>query len=180
MQSLVEVKGIALELLYATPLNFTGEAVYPKSALCYLQKRCRERLYRVQKGLQKKGLALKVFDGYRPLSVQKKFWKLIPDPRYVADPLEGSKHNRGAAVDVTLIDKAVRELPMPTPFDDFTEKAHRDYRDLPPQVIQNRETLERAMVAEGFIPFPTEWWHYDDPEWESYPVMDVSFEELAR
>ena len=183
MHKLVDLKAvspkISLEIVYATPNNFTGKIVYSKP-LCYLQKSVAERLHRVQLGLEKKGLRLKVLDGYRPLSVQKIFWEFVPDPRYVADPAEGSKHNRGAAVDLTLIDRAGRELPMPTPFDDFTEKAHRNYQGGSKEAIRNRQILEEAMVKEGFVPIPTEWWHFDAPDWENYPVLDISFEELEN
>jgi len=169
---------IALDILYATPHNFTGEVLYSKP-VCYLRKKTADRLHRVFLHLQKEGLGLKVFDGYRPLSIQKKLWNLIPDPRYVADPKIGSKHNRGAAVDLTLVDQEGKELSMPTAFDDFSEKAHRDYQGGSSDALFNRNLLETAMVAEGFLPLPTEWWHFDDPEWESYPILDVSFESLG-
>ena len=130
MHNLVELKAIcpkiSLEIVYATPRNFVGKAVYSR-ACCYLQRPVAKRLRSVQIELEKKGFGLKVFDGYRPLSVQKEFWKYVPDPRYVADPAVGSKHNRGAAIDLTLIDRKGEELPMPSPFDDFTKKAHRNY-----------------------------------------------------
>ncbi len=101
-------------------------------------------------------------------------WKILPDERYVADPGKGSRHNRGCAVDVTLVDMQGVEQEMPTPFDDFSEKAHRDYADLSPLALHNRQILEKAMTEEDFIPFPTEWWHFDDPQWESHPVLDVN------
>src|SRR3989344_7546481 len=104
--NLVEIKNVSpqivLEIAYATPRNFMGKAVYLKPC-CYLQKKTAERLHRVQLAVEKKQMGLKVFDGYRPLSVQKIFWEFLSDPRYVADPAVGSKHNRGAAVDLTLI-----------------------------------------------------------------------------
>jgi D-alanyl-D-alanine dipeptidase len=181
MHNLVELKAIspriALDIVYATPNNFIGRAVYSKPC-CYLQKKVAKRLHRVQAALEKKGLGLKVWDGYRPHAVTKIFWEFLQDPRYVADPAIGSKHNRGAAVDLTLIDALGRELPMPTLFDDFTEKAHRDYQGGAPEVIRNRQWLEDAMVKEGFAALPTEWWHFEDPDWEKYPILDISFEEL--
>jgi D-alanyl-D-alanine dipeptidase len=120
------------------------------------------------------GCGLKIFDGFRPLSVQKKMWEVFPHPGYVADPKKGSRHNRGAAVDVTLIRLADgAELPMPTPYDDFTTKAHRNFNELPAEAILNRALLERVMAKHGFIGLPTEWWHFDDNDWERYPILDV-------
>jgi zinc D-Ala-D-Ala dipeptidase len=169
---------IRLDIRYATANNFTGARVYDE-ARCFLRPDVAQRLSQVQRDLERQGLGLKVYDCYRPLSVQKKFWALVPDERYVADPAKGSRHNRGAAVDLTLVDARGRELPMPTGYDDFTEKAHRDAKDLPAETIRNREILEKAMVRRGFVPLPTEWWHFDAAGWEKYPVMDVPFGELA-
>ncbi len=181
MHNLVALKTISptivLDIVYATPHNFARQVVYSKPS-CFLQRSVAMRLHRVQLTFEKRGLGLKVFDGYRPLSVQKKFWEICPDPRYVADPAIGSKHNRGAAVDLTLIDSKGKELLMPTILDDFTEKAHRAYQGGSKETLRNRDLLEKAMVKEGFIPYPTEWWHFDDPEWETYSILDVSFEEL--
>ncbi|HEY6563504.1 MAG TPA: D-alanyl-D-alanine dipeptidase [Pirellulaceae bacterium] len=162
---------LVIDARYATDQNVTGKPLYPRNAL-FLERSAAERLRRVQSSLRRQGLGLKVLDAYRPLSVQKKLWAVKPDPRYVADPAQGSRHNRGAAVDVTLVDAKGRELPMPTQFDDFSDKAHRDYQDLPPEVIHHRELLEQAMRAEQFEPLPTEWWHFDAPGWEQFPVMN--------
>lgn len=181
MHNLVELKAISprivQDIVYATPNNFTGKAVYP-SAKCYLIRSVAERLHRVQLFFEKKGLGLKIFDAYRPLSVQKILWSLVPDPRYVADPAIGSKHNRGAAVDVTLIDPKGDELPMPTILDDFSEKAHCHYMGCSPEAIRNRSLLQEGMQKEGFLLFPTEWWHFDAPDWTAYPVLDIQFDEL--
>src|SRR5262249_44323001 len=123
---------IRLDLRYARPDNFTGVAVYP-SARCLLRRDAAERLARVQRPLVAEGLGLVVWDCYRPFSVQERFWTLVPDERYVARPVRsdgrpvgGSKHNRGAAIDVTLLDAAGQPLEMPTGFDDFSARAHRD------------------------------------------------------
>lgn len=164
--------GIVQEIIYATEHNFLKRVLY-SSPRCLLQKSVAERLHRVQMGLKKRGLGLKIFDAYRPLSVQKLLWEVLPDTRYVADPALGSKHNRGAAVDVTLIDPEGRELPMPTEVDVFSNKAHRDYMAGPKNLLDNRQLLEDAMVGEGFIPLPTEWWHFDDPEWKTFPILDI-------
>jgi D-alanyl-D-alanine dipeptidase len=168
---------IVLDIRYATADNFLGRPVYP-APKCFLREKVAKKLVRIQERLEKRGLGLKVFDGYRPLSVQKIFWEQLPDDRYVAHPAVGSKHNRAAAVDVTLLDASGSELPMPTPFDSFSERAHRTYCDLPQDVLHNRTLLERAMGEEGFIPLPTEWWHFDDAEWSSYPIEDISLDLL--
>jgi len=124
------VPGLRVDMRYATADNFTGKVIYPV-ARCLLRRAVALRLARVQAALAARGLGLKVWDCYRPLAVQQKLWDLVKDPRYVADPKKGSRHNRGAAVDLTLVDKDGRELPMPTRFDDFSEKAHRDYKGSP-------------------------------------------------
>ena len=170
--------GIAVELRYATANNFTRHVIYPPSARCYLRAPVAARLAAVHRLLQARGLGLKVYDCYRPRSAQQILWDLVPDERYVASPKSGSRHNRGAAVDLTLIDKSGHELPMPTPYDDFTVKAHRDYQALPAAALRNRETLAQAMREQGFIPLPTEWWHFDDPDSARYPLTDVGFDEL--
>jgi D-alanyl-D-alanine dipeptidase len=107
-------------------------------------------------------------------------WQIVPDERYVGNPARGSRHNRGAAVDLTLVDRSGKELTMPTTFDDFTERASRSYEDLPADVIKNRQTLEAAMVKAGFIPLPTEWWHFDGKNWQQYPVRDISFDAIPQ
>lgn len=170
---------ILVDVRYATKNNFTKEVLYslPK---CFLRKKVAEQLIQVQKKLQERGLGLKVFDAYRPSSVQKKLWKVFPNPQFVANPSIGSKHSRGASVDITLVDREGKELEMPTPFDDFTEKAHRDYPDLPPNVIANRELLETVMQEQGFLPLPSEWWHFDANDWKKYPIVDLSLEELCK
>ena len=175
------VPDIRLDIRYATPDNFTHVAVYP-AARCYLRTDVAKRLARVQADLEKQGLGLKVFDCYRPFSIQKKFWALVPNEDWVAKPVEkngkpasGSKHNRGAAVDLTLVDAAGQALPMPSGFDDFTEKARRDYAGGDPAARANAKRLEAAMAREGFEPLPTEWWHFDGPGWQGYELLDVPF-----
>lgn len=163
---------IVIDTRYATTNNFTGQVLYPHDEL-YLVKDAALRLKRVNERLKKKQLRLKVWDAYRPLSIQKKLWAIVPDSRYVADPKKGSRYNRGCAVDVTIVDQDGNELPMPTGYDDFSEKAHLDYIDLPPEIIANRQLLIDVMTAEGFSTINTEWWHFDAPGWENYPVMDI-------
>ena len=171
---------IRLDLRYATPDNFTGVAVYP-AARCLLRRDAAERLARVQRRLQADGFGLLVWDCYRPFAVQERFWALVPDERYVARPLRrdgspaaGSKHNRGAAVDVTLIDATGAPLEMPSGFDDFSERAHRDAAGVPPAARAHAKRLEAAMVSEGFEPLPTEWWHFDAPGWQAYDLLDTA------
>ena len=168
---------LVLDIKYATQDNFTHQVVYPESR-CLLRRAVAEALARVQSSLRVQGFKLKVFDCYRPLSVQKKFWQLVPDERYVADPKKGSRHNRGAAVDLTLLDLEGREVEMPTAYDNFTEKAHRNYKKLPKKAIQNRTLLEKAMEKEGFSGLDTEWWHFDFKGWEAYPIEDIQFSEV--
>lgn len=168
---------IFVEIPYATEKNFTRRVLYPLN-LCLLRESVAERLSRVQEDLSASGRKLKVLDCYRPLSIQKKLWGLVPDERYVANPYRSpSRHNRGAAVDVTLADEKGQELPMPTGYDDFSEKAHRDYWQAPPETLQNRSSLEESMQKHGFIGLPTEWWHFDSGDWEAFPVLDIPFDE---
>jgi len=134
----------------------------------------------IQKELEMIGLSLKVFDGYRPLSVQKKMWKILPDDRYVANPKKGSRHNRGMAVDLTLVDTKGNLLPMPTEFDSFSKKAHQNFQELPDDVKLNRWILKTIMEKHGFKSISTEWWHYDYKGWKSYNILDKSFEELNK
>ncbi len=169
---------IILDIKYATADNFVGKPVYT-CAKAYLRKSVALKLDHVQQKLEKKGLGLKIWDAYRPFYVQQLLWDIVPDERYVADPKKGSVHNRGAAVDLTLVDAQGCELAMPTAFDDFTKKAHHDYEDLPQEVLANRKLLIAVMVAEGFTPLATEWWHYNDSAAEAYPLSSTTFEELA-
>jgi D-alanyl-D-alanine dipeptidase len=162
---------IRLDIRYATDNNFTGKAVYPCSR-CLLRKEVAEKLVRVNKDLRERGFGLKVYDCYRPLAVQKKFWEIMPDERYVANPAKGSRHNRGSAVDVGLTDLQGRDMAMPSGYDDFSERAHRDNTNIPESERKNSLILEEAMKKEGFIPYPTEWWHFDDAGWEKFPYAD--------
>ncbi|CAN5662439.1 M15 family metallopeptidase [soil metagenome] len=168
------------EIHYATPYNFTGQQLYP-FAMAYVNKDVAVALQEVQKDLQEQGLGLKIYDGYRPLSVQQKMWDLIHDDRYVSNPAKNKgKHTRGTAVDVTLVDHLGNDLVMPTPFDDFTDKAHRKYPGLTKEQKENSAKLEAVMVKHGFVPFLFEWWHFDYASWEKYPPLDISFDDLAK
>lgn len=168
---------IRLDLRYATADNFTHQILYSR-AKCFLRRAVADRLSHAQMAAERVGRGLKVFDCYRPLSVQKKMWALVPDERYVADPAKGSRHNRGAAVDVTLVNADGSAVAMPTAFDDFTEHAHRDFLALPAPEIQRRWLLEQVMMSAGFAGLPTEWWHFDAQDWQQYDVLDVDLSEL--
>lgn len=164
--------GVVVDIRYATPDNFTKRVLYPANR-CLLRGSVAGRLARVQADLAPKGLGLKVWDCYRPLSIQRALWELVPDPRYVADPKTGSRHNRGAAVDVTLVDASGQELEMPTGYDDFSERAHRGSPGASPAARGNAWTLEAAMKRRGFEGLPTEWWHFDAKGWKVFPLLDV-------
>jgi len=161
---------VLIDIKYATKENFTGKILYPDN-ICRLRESTAKKLAAAQSALERRGLGLKVWDCYRPLEVQKKLWKLVPDERYVANPNKGSRHNRGAAVDVTLIDfYTKKEVAMPTPYDDFTEKAHRSDSSASTLAITNRDFLEKVMSDNGFVGLETEWWHFDDSEWMAHPI----------
>lgn len=168
---------IQIDLRYKTAQNFMNEVLYPRDARCFLLKETAGKLSRVQTALEKRSLGLKVFDGYRPLSVQKKMWAKFPKEGYVANPAKGSNHNRGAAVDLTLVDAQGNELPMPSGYDEFSEKAHSDYSGGTAQARENRKILREAMEKEGFAGISTEWWHFDDKDAKAYPVLDLPFSE---
>jgi D-alanyl-D-alanine dipeptidase len=164
------IPDIIVELPYATENNFFKHRFYASNR-CLLRKSVAERLALVQRDLREQGLGLKIWDGYRPHSVQWAFWKVMPDERYVADPKKGSRHNRGAAVDCTVVNfKTKQELVMPTAYDDFSEKAAADYAKLPAEALHNRAILTTAMSKHGFTPLPTEWWHFDAPGWKAFPL----------
>lgn len=168
---------ILLDIKYATADNFVGKPVYNR-AKAYLQEDVAHKLNGVQQYLDTQDLRLKIWDAYRPLSVQRALWALVPDERYVAHPDKGSNHNRGAAVDVTIVDFNGVEIAMPTGFDDFTHRAHYSYQDLPAEILKNRAFLCAVMQDHGFELFETEWWHFNDAQAHRYDVLDISFDEL--
>ncbi|NOZ62255.1 MAG: D-alanyl-D-alanine dipeptidase [Calditrichaeota bacterium] len=170
---------IIVDLKYATADNFMGDTLYSAN-ICLLRKDVARRIVEVQKELRQMGLGLKIWDGYRPLSVQKKMWKKVPDSRYVANPARGSNHNRGAAVDLTLVDKNGKGLEMPTGFDDFTEKAGSNYPNVSETAKKNRELLKKVMMRHGFKPITSEWWHFNDKNIHDYPVLDVPLNVLKK
>ncbi len=163
---------LLLDIRYATADNFTGRRIYAE-ARAFLQREAAAALLRADSSLRAKGCRLKIWDAYRPLSAQKILWSIKPDERYVANPKLGSMHNRGMAVDVTLTDLDGKDLPMPTAYDDFSERAGRNYALLPEEAKRNRGLLRAAMEQAGFRGIPSEWWHFDYRGWQYYRVLDV-------
>jgi zinc D-Ala-D-Ala dipeptidase len=168
---------ILVDIPYATTNNFLKQKVYPQNR-CILRYAVAKKLSQVQKSLEKSQLGLKVYDCYRPLSVQKIMWDYKPDRNYVANPSQGSRHNRGAAVDLTLVDSNGKELEMSSEFDSFTPASHRNYNGASIQALHNRQLLDLAMQKHGFIGLSTEWWHFDASGWKDFPVMDVPFNQI--
>lgn len=127
------------------------------------------------------GLGLKIFDAYRPYAVTEKFWELVHDERYVANPANGSGHNRGTSLDLTIIYlENGQELNMGTGFDNFTDTAHHSFTNLPESILQNRMLLKSLMEQNGFKALETEWWHYSLPNSKQYELLNLSFKKLSR
>jgi D-alanyl-D-alanine dipeptidase len=181
---LIEIKrivpNITLDIKYATKNNFANETVYSQ-ARSFARKPVVDSLYKIEQELNKKGLGLKIFDGYRPYAVTVKFWNITPNDKkdYVANPKTGSRHNRGCAVDLTLIDyKTKKELVMPTPYDSFAPEASPTFENVSALAKKNRDFLIETMTKYGFKVYKNEWWHFDFVGWENYPLMDIPFEKL--
>ncbi|MBW1295494.1 M15 family metallopeptidase [Aquimarina litoralis] len=149
-----------LDMKYATKHNFLKEAVY-SCAKCYIRGVVAKALIKANKDFMEKGYRIKLFDCYRPHSVQKKMWKIFPNPGYVADPKGGSIHNKGAAVDITLTDLQGNQVDMGTKFDHFGKEAHHSYRAFSDEILANRKLLREIMEKNGFSTIRTEWWHYN-------------------
>jgi D-alanyl-D-alanine dipeptidase len=182
--AMLELKKIIPELVYdlryASTNNFTGRNMYPKDLnIAFLRKMPALALRSVQEELAKEGLGLKIFDAYRPYAVTCRFWKLIKDERYVANPSKGSGHNRGLAVDLTIIDaRTEEETDMGTGFDHFSDTAHHSFINLPEQILKNREKLKTIMQKNWFKALETEWWHYSWPNDKNYMIIDIPFKKL--
>jgi len=179
---LIEIKkaipSVVLDIRYATKNNFMKEVMYnqPKA---FARKPVVEQLKKIQAILNKKGYGLKIFDAYRPYAITVAFWERASDKNFVANPAKGSKHNRGVAVDLTIIDlKTGKDVQMPTPYDSFEAAAAPHYNKLPAQVIKNRDFLIDTMQANGFKVIYNEWWHFDFNGWQNYNLMDIPFEKL--
>jgi len=181
---LVELKkldpAIRLDIRYATSNNFLGRPVYTE-ARAFLQRPAAEALKRANQALHKKGYGLLVFDGYRPWSVTKVFWDATPDDKkiFVADPSQGSKHNRGCAVDLTIFElKTGKPVNMPGEYDEMSDRSHINYTGGTAASRNLRDLLRSTMEAEGFAVYEPEWWHYDYKDWKEYPILNVSFREI--
>ena len=172
------IPGIVLDIRYATTDNFTGERIYD-AAKAFARKPVAEALKRVQLDLAKLGVGIKVFDAYRPYRATVKFYEVYKDTTYVASPYRGSRHNRGCAIDMTLIDlKTRKEIRMPTPYDSFTKMAWPSTPVADNEVRKNRQLLISAMEKHGFKVNSSEWWHFDFRGWKSFEVLDIDFSEL--
>jgi D-alanyl-D-alanine dipeptidase len=169
---------IRFEIRYATANNFLGEPVY-EQARAFLQMPAANALARVREKLQKKGFGLLVYDAYRPWYVTKIFWEATPvDKReFVADPAQGSRHNRGCAVDLTLFDLGTKAaVAMPSGYDEMTARAYADYAGASAEAKEHRAILREAMESEGFVQMPNEWWHYDYKDWRKYRILNLRFD----
>lgn len=152
--------GFAYDMRYATKNNFLKEKVYD-CAECYTRVKTVKALLAANAKFKEKGVKIKFFDCYRPNSVQYKMWKIVPNPQYVANPVKGSIHNKGGAVDITLVTLKGEELDMGTDFDFFGKRAYHDNFDLPQRILENRKLLKETMEKHGFWSTRTEWWHYN-------------------
>lgn len=185
LQAMIELKSliptVQYELRYASKNNFTGQRLYPKNThTTYLRRKPAMALAKVAEELKGKGLGIKIWDAYRPYRTTIRFWELIHDERFVANPSKGSGHNRGTSVDLTLVDlKSGKELEMPTPFDDFSPAAFHGALNIDDFRIRNRALLKSTMEKYGFVPLETEWWHYSWQGASAYDVLDLSFKVLG-
>jgi D-alanyl-D-alanine dipeptidase len=148
------------DMKYATEDNFLKAKVYD-CAECFLRLQTVKALVKANAKFMRKGYRIQLFDCYRPLDIQKRMWQIVSNPEYVADPAKGSIHNRGGAVDITLVDTNGKALDMGTPFDFFGPEASHNFDNLPDEVKKNRVLLKRIMQQNGFISFDSEWWHYN-------------------
>jgi len=172
--------GAFFDIRYATANNFTGEQIYalPRA---YARRPVAEALLNIQTELAAEGLALKIYDAYRPYKATVKFYEVYRDTAYVASPYRGSRHNRGCALDLTLADaKTGKELKMPTEFDSFKKEAWPSSPVADPHVRANRQRLITVMEKHGFKVNASEWWHFDFTGWQQYEVLDIDFEELEK
>jgi len=165
-----EHDGFIIDIKYATTDNFVKEVIYP-CGRCFLKPAVAQALFHVRDELKNDGYKLRLFDCYRPRPAQYKLWEKVPNPDYVAPPKEGSMHNRGVAIDLTLTDKFGKELDLGTPYDFFGPKAHHDNYDHSKQVLGLRQKLKSTMETHGFQSIRTEWWHYSFTK-GSYPLFD--------
>lgn len=169
-----------IDLRYATENNFTGKVVY-KTNVCALQKITLSKLIAANDEFKALGYKIKIWDAYRPADVQKYFWSIVKDRRYIASPyVNGSRHNRGTAVDITLVDSKGNEIEMPTGFDQFNTSAHRDNPNISETAKNNLILLTEVMKKHGFTTIETEWWHYDDEDSNKYPILNIPLEAFLK
>lgn len=174
------IPGLVLDIRYATTNNFTAEQIYDQ-AMAYARKPVADALKKVQEELKEQGLGIKIFDAYRPYKATVKFYEVYGDTTYVASPYRGSRHNRGCALDLTLIDlKTGEELRMPTGYDSFRREAWPSTPVADPLVRKNRRQLIDVMEKHDFGVNSSEWWHFDFRGWKNFEVMDIDFDELDR
>jgi len=160
---------------YATTNNFVKAQLYD-CPRCFLRPAVAQAVQAANQELKDLGYGgFKFFDCYRPRPVQYKLWEIYPKPGYVADPKKGSIHNRGGAVDLTILDKHGKELDMGTDFDFFGKAANHTYTNLPKNVLQNRQLLKSIMLDHGFKSIRTEWWHYNF-EGAKFELADMVWE----
>lgn len=174
------IPGIVLDIRYATTNNFTKEKIYnlPKA---YARKSVADALLKAQQEFKMLGYGIKVFDAYRPYKATVKFYEVYRDTTYVASPYRGSRHNRGCAIDMTLIDlKTGAELKMPTEYDSFRKEAWPSTPVKDPEIKKNRDLIIAVMKKYGFRVNSSEWWHFDFNGWKNYEVLDIDFEELEK
>ncbi|HEY0883431.1 MAG TPA: M15 family metallopeptidase [Archangium sp.] len=178
-EPLVEVTTLipdaVVDLRYATPDNFMKKQVYPPTARCLLLERSAKMLKAAADQLREKGFRLRLYDCYRPHSVQYELWKVMPVPGYVADPKKGSNHNRGGAVDLGLVTLDGKDVEFPSPYDFFGKAAHHSFTGGSKTALEHRDTLRTVMEGVGFKKNGMEWWHYDLPDAFKYPLRDEPF-----
>jgi zinc D-Ala-D-Ala dipeptidase len=171
---------LTVDWRYATTDNFTKQVLYTNPE-AFLRLPAAKALQAINEELKQKNVGIKLYDAYRPYRVTQKMWDIVPDERYAANPAKGSGHNRGIAVDLTLVDLSTgKDLAMPTGYDDFSEKAHHDYMQLDAEIITNRNLLRSVMEKHGFKALETEWWHYYWNDGKIYSLMNFDFEQLRK
>lgn len=182
---LVEVvrldSSIRLDIRYATSNNFMKRPMY-KHAKAFLQRPAAEALVRAHTRLKGHGVGILLFDAYRPWEVTRLFWEETPSElrKFVANPRDGSKHNRGCAVDVSLFDlRTGKEVSMPSAYDEFSPRASASYSGGTAEQRRMRDLLRTSMEAEGFRVHPDEWWHFDYRSWREYPILNIPFDSLT-
>ncbi len=166
----IEDSIIELDIRYATKDNFVKKQLYD-CPRCFLRPEAAQEILIINEELKVKGLKLKLFDCYRPKPIQQKLWNIKPDARYVTPPSKGSMHNRGLAVDLTIIDEKGNQLDMGTSYDYFGVKAYHTTTNLPKKVLNNRKLLKSMLESHGFRSIRTEWWHYSYTK-QTYPLSD--------